>query len=327
MKAIRKPQAALKAIAFAAAACVGLAQAQAQEKIPYPVKVVKLVTHSSPGGGSDVFLRDMAKVLKNIVDADFVVENVTGGSGASAMAFMAKAPADGSAIYATTPTYIFTSHLSSLGANYANLEPIVNVFYDPQVIYTRAEAPFKTLKDVTEHAKGNRSAWGAANPGSLERISLEQMKRLASTPRAAVVTTEGGGETMINVLNGTFDIAVGELQELRSQLEGKKVRPLAVITESRVSQLPDVPTVKEGGVDMVVRKFRGLAGPKGLPEPVIKAWEQAIPRLLADPGYKKMYEAANLVPAFMPHVEYAPFVAKFAEEQKTFLADVGMIKK
>jgi tripartite-type tricarboxylate transporter receptor subunit TctC len=91
--------------------------------------------------------------------------------------------------------------------------------------------------------------------------------------------------------------------------------------------MPDVPTAKESGVDMVVRKFRGLAGPKGLPEPVIKAWEQAIPRLLAQPDYKKMYESANLVPAFMPHAEYAPFVAKFAEEQKTFLADVGMIKK
>jgi tripartite-type tricarboxylate transporter receptor subunit TctC len=243
------------------------------------------------------------------------------------MAYMAKAPADGSAIYATTPTYIFTSHLSALSANYTNLEPLVNVFYDPQVIYTRADASFKTLKDVTEHAKTSRSAWGAASPGSLERISLEQLKRLTSTPRAAVVSTEGGGETMINVLNGTLDIAIGELQELRSQLEGKKVRPLAVITESRVSQMPDVPTAKESGVDMVVRKFRGLAGPKGLPEPVIKAWEQAIPRLLAQPDYKKMYEAANLVPAFMPHAEYAPFVAKFAEEQKTFLADVGMIKK
>ena len=52
-----------------------------------------------------------------------------------------------------------------------------------------------------------------------------------------------------------------------------------------------------------------------------------IPRLLAQPDYKKMYEAANLVPAFMPHAEYAPFVAKFAEEQKTFLAEVGVIKK
>ena len=316
------------ALALAGAALTGLgAPAAAQEKIAYPAKVVTLVTHSSPGGGSDVFLRDMAKYLKNIIDADFVVENVVGGSSASAMARMAKAPADGSVIYATTPTYIFTSHLSALQANYTHLEPLVNVFFDPQVIYTRTEAPFKTLKEVTEHAKSNRSAWGAASPGSLERISLEQLKRLTNTPRAAVVSTEGGGETMINVLNGTLDIAIGELQELRSQLEGKKVRPLAVITEQRVSQLPDVPTAKESGVDMVVRKFRGLAGPKGLPEPVIKAWEAAIPRLLEQPEYKKMYESANLVPAFMPHAEYGPFVAKFAEEQKTFLVEVGVIKK
>jgi tripartite-type tricarboxylate transporter receptor subunit TctC len=327
MAMMRKSYVALIGLAFASAAIAGLSQAHAQEKIPYPVKVVKLITHSSPGGGSDVFLRDMAKFLKDIVNADFVVENVVGGSSGSAMAYMAKAPADGSAIYATTPTYIFTSHLSALTANYTHLEPIVNVFFDPQVIYTRTDAPFKTLKDVLDHAKSNRSAWGAASPGSLERISLEQLKRLTNTPRAAVVSTEGGGETMINVLNGTLDVAIGELQELRGQLEGKKVRPLAVITQERVSQLPDVPTAKESGVDMVVRKFRGLAGPKGLPDTVIKAWEQAIPRLLEQPEYKKMYEAANLVPAFMPHAEYAPFIAKFAEEQKSFLAEVGVIKK
>jgi tripartite-type tricarboxylate transporter receptor subunit TctC len=69
--------------------------AAAQDKIPYPVDVVTLVTHSSPGGGSDVFLRDMSRFLSNIIDAQFVVENISGGSGANAMAHMAQAPADG----------------------------------------------------------------------------------------------------------------------------------------------------------------------------------------------------------------------------------------
>ena len=301
--------------------------ASAQDKVAYPHKAVTLVTHSSPGGGSDVFLRDMTKYLKKYIDADFVVENVTGGSGAKAMAHLAKQKPDGSVFYATTPTYIYTSHMSTLDTNYTALEPLVNVFYDPEVIYTRADAPFKNLQDVIDKAKSGRSAWGAANPGSLERITLEQLKKMTGASTAAVVTSEGGGETMINVLNGTLDIAVGELQELRSQLEGKQVRVLAVLADERLAQLPDVPTAKEGGVDLVVRKFRGLAGPKGLPEDVTKAWDAAIQKVLADPEYKAQYEAAGLVPAFIPHKEYVTFVDTFAEEQKALLSEVGVIKK
>ena len=74
-----------------------------------PNKVVTLVTHSSPGGGSDVFLREMSKYLGKYIGATFIVENVQGGSGAKAMARVATAPADGSVFYATTPTYIYTS--------------------------------------------------------------------------------------------------------------------------------------------------------------------------------------------------------------------------
>ncbi|MFC5068142.1 tripartite tricarboxylate transporter substrate binding protein [Flaviflagellibacter deserti] len=307
-------------------ACAAALPALAQDKIAYPHKVVTLVTHSSPGGGSDVFLRDMTKYLKQVIDADFVVENVSGGSGAKAMAHMAKQKPDGSVFYATTPTYIYTSHMAELSANYTALEPLANFFYDPEVIYTRADAPFKTLKDVLDKAKAGRSAWGAANPGSLERITLEQMKKITGV-NAAVVTSEGGGETMINVLNGTLDIAIGEVQELRSQLEGKQVRVLAVLSEAPLALLPGVPTAKDSGIDLAVRKFRGLAGPKGLPPEITKAWDQAIPKLLADPKYKADYEAANLVPAFIAHDDYVKFVDHFAMEQKTLLTEVGVVKK
>lgn len=315
--------------AFASVLTFGIAAALpavAQDKIAYPHKVVTLVTHSSAGGGSDVFLRDMTGYLKKIIDADFVVENVSGGSGAKAMAHMAKQKPDGSVFYATTPTYIYTSHMSDLDPNYTALEPLVNVFYDPEVVYTRADAPFKTLQDVITKAKSERSAWGAANPGSLERITLEKLKKLTGV-NAAIVTSEGGGETMVNVLNGTLDIAIGELQELRSQLEGKQVRVLAVLGDSPLPQLPDVPTAKDGGIDLVVQKFRGLAGPKGLPDDVTKVWDEAIPRLLADPEYKAKYEAAGLVPAFMPHAEAVTFTTNFADEQKAILTEVGITKK
>jgi tripartite-type tricarboxylate transporter receptor subunit TctC len=295
------------------------------EPAAYPHQVVTLVTHSSPGGGSDVFLREMSKHLGKYIKATFVVENVQGGSGARAMSRLATAKPDGSVFYATTPTYIYTSLMSKPANTFRDLEPLANFFTDAEVIYTRVDGPFQSLKDVIAHAKEKRGRWGVANPASLERQAAERLKQ-ASGVQAAVVSHEGGGDMMINVLNGTLDIGVGEIQEIRSQLEGKKVRILATFNAERLPDFPQVPTVKESGFDVVLNKFRGLAGPKGLPADVVAAWEKAIPQLLADPDYKKVYGAESLVPNFIPHDAYVKFVNDFASSSESFLKETGAVK-
>jgi len=287
--------------------------------------VVTLITHSSPGGGSDVFLRSMAPHLSRIMHETMIIENVEGGSGAKAMAQLARAKPDGSELYATTPTFIYTSLLSKPAASYHDLEPLVNIFYDPEVLFTAADSPYKTVKDVVEHARTGQGRWGAANPASLERQTMERLKQKAGvTP--AVATFEGGGDMLINVLNHTLDMGVGELQEMRGQLDAGKIRLLGVVGDERMTQFPDVPTVKEQGIDLSVRKFRGLAGPKGMPRDLIARWETAVRALLDDPEYKKLYIADGLQPGFMPHDEYVAFMNTFGNETAAFLKDSGVIR-
>ena len=288
--------------------------------------VVTLVTHSSPGGGSDVFLRSMAPHLSRIMKETMIVENVEGGSGARAMAQLARAKPDGSEFYATTPTFIYTSLLSTPAATYQDLEPLVNIFYDPEVLFTAADSPYKTLKAVIDHARGGQGRWGAANPASLERQTMERLKDKAGV-NPAIATFEGGGDMLINVLNHTLDMGVGELEEMRGQLDAGKIRLLGVVGDERLSQFPDLPTVKEEGIDLSVRKFRGLAGPKGLPRDVIARWEDAVRALLQDPEYKKLYLADGLQPGFMPHEEYVAFMNQFGKETAAFLEESGVIHK
>ncbi len=195
--------------------------AQTAVPLPYPHRIVTLVTHSSPGGGSDVFVRELVRHLLKHVDATFVVKNVAGGSGTRAVSRVATAEPDGSVFYVTSPTYVLTSLLSQPRYGYSDLEPLVNFFTDSEIIYARADSPFTTLKTVIDHAKETRGRWGAANPASLERQAAEQLKRAAGV-NAAVVSHEGGGDMMINVLNGTLDIGVGEIGEMRSQLEARR---------------------------------------------------------------------------------------------------------
>ena len=140
------------------AAAAGYAQAT------YPKSIVTLATHSSPGGGSDVFLREMVPHLSRIMKVTFVVDNLQGGSGARAMATLARAKPDGGMFYATTPTYVYTSLLSTPAATYRDLEPLVNIFYDPEVLYTAADSQFKTLQDVLDRARQGRRQMGRGEP-------------------------------------------------------------------------------------------------------------------------------------------------------------------
>lgn len=299
----------------------------AEAQVKYPVNPVTLVTHSSPGGGSDVFLRELVKHLTPVMGVNFAVENIRGGSGATAVANVAKSAPNGGRFYATTPTYIQTSLLSKPEIGFDGLDPLAIVFLDPEVVYTRAEAPWKTLAEAVDHARKNpgKGRWGAANPASLERIALEKLKRLARV-QAAVVSHEGGGDLMINVLNGTLDIGIGEVQEIRSQLEAGKVRLIGVLTDKRLPDFPDLATAKEQGIDLVVTKFRGLAGPKGMPDDLAKMWETALRQVLESPAYKAEYAKESLVPVLMGREEARKFTAEFAAEITASLKELGVVK-
>src|SRR6476661_5601812 len=114
---------------------VSAAPAQTTAPVPYPQKLVTLVTHSRPGSGSDVFLREVTKYLHKYINANFIVENDEGGSGAKAVSRVAAGKPDGSIFYATTPTYILASLLSKPAKTYRDLDPVVNFFSDAEVLY------------------------------------------------------------------------------------------------------------------------------------------------------------------------------------------------
>jgi tripartite-type tricarboxylate transporter receptor subunit TctC len=258
---------------------------------------------------------------------NLAVENIRGGSGAKAVAHVAKGPTDGAMFYGTTPTYIQTTLLSKPSVGYDGLDPMLIVFIDPEVIFTRADSPFKTLQDVIAHAKANpgKSRWGASNPASLERIGMEKLARAAGV-KVPIVSHEGGGDQMIGVLNGTYDIGIGEIQELQGQLEAGKVRLLATLSENRLAGLPQLPTAKEQGYNVVIRKFRGLASPKGVPDNIAKIWEDAARKVLELPAYKAEYTKDHLTPMLLGRDAARKFIQEVAQETAQDFKEMGLLK-
>jgi tripartite-type tricarboxylate transporter receptor subunit TctC len=292
----------------------------------YPVDTVTIYTHSKPGSGSDLFLRAISAPLAKYLGANVVVDYWTGGSGAKAMANLAAAPADGSVFYATTPTHITTSLLSKPEKTYKDIDYIVNFFYDPEIFYTKSDSPFNTVKEAIDFAVANpgKAKWGAASAGSLERQILEKLKKKYSA-QVAIIPHEDGAGLLINVLNGTVDLGVGELGELAGQIAGGELKPLGVYMQERLPTLSQVSTLKEQGVDDdVIVKFRGFAAPKGVPAETVALMEAAAQKVLADPEFKVQYGALNLIPGYMGQEEYRAYVAKFVEAQSKFYADFGV---
>lgn len=310
--------AAAATIALGTASGVALAQ-------DYPHDDVTLITHSRSGGGTDVFLREMVQFLGPVMGVNFAVENVRGGSGAKAMARLAQAPADGSIFYGTTPTFINTSLLADLEHDWNDLEGVVNVFLDPQVVYVRADSEYENLTQLVDAATANPRdvRFGVTTPGSLDRQVMEKFKALTGVT-SPVITHDGGGELLISVLNGTVAVGIGEIQELESQLEAGEVRLITTYTDGRLDTFPDVPTAREQDIDLVVEKFRGIAGPKGLPDDIKAMWLDAINEVLENEEFRAWYSAQSLVPTVMGAEEYNEFLADFAEDQKEFFVTYGI---
>lgn len=315
-------------LAVAVLSCSAVAAMAQQAPYPaYPVKTVTLMSSSGPGGGGDVFLRQLTKVLGPRWGINLVVENVTGAGGVNALRRLVEGPKDGSLLYGANTQHIITSVLSTPPYTYKDVQPIANVLAEAPVFYVRADSPFKTLGDLVDYSRKNpgKVKFGSATASSPDRMAVETFKRLNKL-NLVVATHDSGGELLISVLGGAVDAGTADAQEIQAQVEAGKVRMLASLTAARNPNFPDVPTAKEQGTDIEVRQFRGIVGPKGLPPEVIKAWEEAIQLVLKDPEYQAQLKTNGQTADFMDHAEFDQVTNTFADTLATYFKSIGLIK-
>jgi putative tricarboxylic transport membrane protein len=298
-------------------------------KYNYPFHTVMLATHSKPGSGADLFLRNLGAALHRQMGVNFVVEYWPGGSGAKAMAKLTQAPADGSVFYATDPTDITTSLVSHPQITFRDIDYVTNVFFDPVIFFTLAKNPLSSMKEAITWSKAHpgKAKWGVKSPGSFEREITEQLNADAAA-HAIIIPHDSGTEMMLDVLNGTVDLGVGNLDETLPYIKSGTLKVIGTYSPQRLAQLPDVPTITELGIRTeIIRKFRGLGAPKGVPRAEVEQIEQAIQAALNDRLYQKQYEAAALIPGYMGQKKYRAFIADFAQRQERFFRAFGITTK
>ncbi|WP_110656757.1 tripartite tricarboxylate transporter substrate binding protein [Salinicola halimionae] len=253
-----------------------------------------------PGGGSDALAQLVQPRLSEILGVDFVNEYMPGATGAIAWTRLAKqSPKNGGTISITNTPMLMTNYIMNDAITYKTdeLTPIANVVTDPGIVVVNADSPYQTIEDLFEDAEQNPGTVTIGNSGVggddfFTTILLEQAKGLSLKK----VPFQGDGPSATAAMGGKIDASFNNVGNVYGQIQSGNLRALAVFSEKRLTSLPDVPTMKEKGVDVVAGSSRGYSAPAGIPDEARQQLIEAFETLAKDPDFQAQAEkrAMNL---------------------------------
>ncbi len=237
----------------------------------YPDRPITYTIPFNPGGESDITARFQEPLLEEALGVEVTVNHKPGGGGAVAWGeFQRTAKPDGYQLIGVNIPHIIGQPLLRKNSGYETdgFDLVMWFHFTPNALIVRADSPFKTLKDFIDYAKANPKVITVGGSGTFSANHLEtlRLEREAGIKLTYIPHT-GTGPLVPAILGGHLS-ALMNYSMLPVQ-QGDKVRVLAVASEKRVPALPDAPTFKEQGYDIVGGAFRGVAAPKGTPKAVI----------------------------------------------------------
>jgi tripartite-type tricarboxylate transporter receptor subunit TctC len=257
--------------------------AQAQDN--YPSKPITLVVPVPPDGAADFIARLVGRKLADALGQPVVISNRGGASGTIASDNVAKAPADGYMLLLNSiTTHGIGPHLyTSLPYDSVkDFTPIVLVAKLPLVMTINAEHPMKSVKEVVDFAKANpgKLSFASSGNGGAPHLAGELFQNVAGI-KMLHVPYRGSGPAVIDVGAGRVDIMFDAVPSLLPMIQGGKLRPLAAASAERNVIVPEVPTFGELGIKgMEISLWYGLAGPAGLPQPIVQRLNTVLANIL-----------------------------------------------
>ena len=296
----------------------------------FPEKPVTLVVQAGAGGGSDIFARTMSSSIEanKLLPRPLVVENKPGGGGGIAAAYVAGKKKDPYYLL-TAGTGLITAPLMGLTVvGLKEFTPIANLVYDEYMLTVNAASKFRSLKEVIAEAKANpkKVTMGGTSLGGNDSICTYLIEKAAGIQLNYVVF-QGGGEVNAALLGNHVDMAVSNPGEALELYRAGKVRILGVFSEKRLSGAPDVPTLKEQGLNATFVQNRGVAAPADIPADARNVLEQAFLKYTQTETFKKYCRDNMLTEAWLDGKDFGKFLDELNARYAVILKDMGMLKK
>lgn len=256
-------------LVFAATAVVSAAQQ------PYPNKPIRLIVPFPPGGGPDILARVVANKLQATNGWSVVVENRPGAGGNIGVDLVAKSAPDGYNVVIGQTSNLAVNHTLYPKLPYnpmSDLAPVATVAAAPLVLVVSANSPFKTLQEIVAagKAKPGSLSYGSPGNGTVAHLSAEVLQRTAAL-KLQHIPYKGANQALTDLIGGQIDLYMSSVPTALGQIKTGKLRPIAVTSSKRVSDLPSVPTVSESGYKgFEAVTWFGLLVPAGTASPIIQ---------------------------------------------------------
>ena len=293
-----------------------------------PSKQIETVVHTGAGGGSDLFARAIAEMLQKekLITQRMQVVNKPGGGPAVAMSYLAEKKGETHTIGFYTGVWV-TNPLTTVEATVTlkDLTPITRLVLEPAVIAVKADSPYKTVKDFVEAAKKNPKQLNQSGGTILSRDNLMRLLlQKATGAQWNFISFPSGGERLSNLLGGHVQMMVIEPQEAGEQIRAGNLRVIATLTEKRLAALPNVPTIKEQGIDVpLIPQARGMLLPPAAPKEVVAYWEGVFDAFVKTPTWKQYVEQNQFEDAYLKGAALNKFIDALKDQMREVLKEAG----
>lgn len=310
-------------IVFAAAALLSFA-AQAQS---WPQKPVKFIVPFPPGGATDISARLLGEQLSRIWGQQVIIENRGGAGGGVGAAEAARATPDGYTLFFPSGSVVTANqHIYAKMAYNPEKDfvPVTNVVSGPQVLIVPASSPFKTVKDLIDHAKANpgKLNFGHAGIGSQTHLAAENFVYQAKI-QAQAVPYKGEGPGIAALVGSETDFFLGNMAAAIGHINGGRLRALGVTSKGEAPQLPGVPAIAKTVPGFENAGWFGIVAPTGTPNEIVQKVYRDTKQALGDSRMKARFYAQGLAPVGNSPEE----MAKALKEETALWANVVRERK
>jgi tripartite-type tricarboxylate transporter receptor subunit TctC len=284
-------------------------QVSAGSQGEFPAKEVKIISPWDPGGLNDVLSRAIAQHSEKFLGKPIVVENMPGGGGVVGTKFVERAQADGYVLVMASSSTIFTQYSSTPPNDIKNLAPVNQICIAPQVLVINSEASWKDIQSFISDCKANPDKVSVANSGSGGSSDLyTSLLEKETGIKVKHIPYKGYAPAMTAVLGGHVDATIVPPGVAKQHVEAGKARVLAIATEERFRDLPDAPTFKEQGVDLVIEHWVGLMAPAGTPQETLNILVKAFQQGMKTAEFQTLMEKRGLEIKFRAGEEFQEFL-------------------
>ena len=303
------------------ATAAGLALGGSALAAGYPERPIELIVPWGPGGGADQLARLVSKQLEPMLGQGVPVVNVPGGTGATGMAKLLAAPADGYSM----AIYIADSHALLAGKSprwhMSDITPVAVLMKVPSFIFVKQDSPFKTWGDFVNVAKSNPGKLKVATLGfgSVDDFSLTVLDK--SGIKVVQVPFSKPSERYVSILGGHADALYEQAGDVAQFLNGKQMRPILLFGEKRLDRFKDIPASYEVGYKVALPQFRSIVVKAGTPPDIVKKLSDALAKVYASAEYKKFMDDQFCDPNSFEDASKAPaFINQQLEDMKKVVA-------